>query len=339
MRLLIFVVGFVITYGAQGATIHLKSEATPRGAIVYLGDVADIAADSAREAERMESIELMPSPAGNAVRYLQATQVQELLDARGFDLRTIRLGGASQVKLVSPASGARDAPQASSYEQRRAERMANDAIRRHLTQSAAASQAWQIDVQLSPADAARIVRTAGSLTASGGARPYTGGQSFQLHWQGSEREESLDVLADVSLPASVVTATRPIPRGTLIRADDLVLQPAPQTRTEQVLQAAYLNIEDAVGKEAVRNIAAGQPLDAQNARSPILVKQNDVVTVYSRAGGVSVRTHGRARQSGSQGELITIETFDRKPFFARVSGHQEVEVLATATTLAPSAPR
>ena len=329
--LLISLLLAAIAHSSHAATVRLKSEAQPKSTIVYLSDVADIESLDDREADKLARIEITLAPAGSTARYLRASQIQELLDANGIDMRTIQFIGAAQVKLTSAAEPNKKAlPKASSYDMRRAERLATEAIRRLLAKTAQADT-WKIELKLTNADAARLVRTAGTLTATGGARPWTGGQHFVLHWSTPDGDQQMEVSAEITPPTSVVSTVRAIPRGTLIRAEDVALQPAPNGG--RVVQAAFLSIDDVVGKEATRNIPAGQPLDAQTARPPQLVKQNDVVTVYSRAGGISVRTNARARQNGSQGELITVETFDRKPFFARVSGHQEVEVLATPTTL------
>jgi hypothetical protein len=55
------------------------------------------------------------------------------------------------------------------------------------------------------------------------------------------------------------------------------------------------------------------------------------VTVFARCPGVRVRTTGRALEDGALGDLVTIESLaDRKSFFARVCGPQEVEVFAGA---------
>jgi flagella basal body P-ring formation protein FlgA len=54
-----------------------------------------------------------------------------------------------------------------------------------------------------------------------------------------------------------------------------------------------------------------------------------VVTVYVRAPGVQVRTAARSRDTGSQGELISVESLEnRQTYFARVTGIQEAEVYA-----------
>ena len=50
---------------------------------------------------------------------------------------------------------------------------------------------------------------------------------------------------------------------------------------------------------------------------------------------MQVRTTARAREDGSQGDLITVESLtERKPFFARVCGPQEVEVLPDSVRVA-----
>ena len=64
-------------------------------------------------------------------------------------------------------------------------------------------------------------------------------------------------------------------------------------------------------------------------RTPALVRRGDVVTVYARSAGIRVRTAARARDDGSQGDLVSVESLlDRSTFFARVSGIREVEVYA-----------
>ena len=60
---------------------------------------------------------------------------------------------------------------------------------------------------------------------------------------------------------------------------------------------------------------------------------------HSRRSGVRVRTNGRAREDGANGELITVESIDDRAttFVARVTGPQEVDVFAQAAGLSESA--
>ncbi len=100
---------------------------------------------------------------------------------------------------------------------------------------------------------------------------------------------------------------------------------------------AFTTAEEVVGKEAVKAIAPGQTLDANYVRPQVLVHSGDVVTVYGRNAGITVRMPARARENGAQGELVTVESLlDRKALLARVCGLEEVEVYGGAATTSPS---
>ena len=102
----------------------------------------------------------------------------------------------------------------------------------------------------------------------------------------------------------------------------------------------YQTIVNVVGKEAVRSLPAGQPLDKNLIRAPLLVYSGEVVTVVGRNAGIVVRMPARARDNGSRGDLVTVESLlDRKTFLARVSDLHEVEVFAGASTTSPDEPR
>jgi len=83
----------------------------------------------------------------------------------------------------------------------------------------------------------------------------------------------------------------------------------------------------------------GQILDDHVLRRPLLVQRTDLVTVYARTSGLRVRTTVRALEAGGEGDLVKVETLtDRKTYFARVCGPQELEVFAHAPTVAGEAP-
>ncbi len=64
-------------------------------------------------------------------------------------------------------------------------------------------------------------------------------------------------------------------------------------------------------------------------RQPLAVHRGEVVTVLARAGGIRIRTNARAREEGSVGELVAVESLlNRSTYYARVSGTREVEVFA-----------
>ena len=216
---------------------------------------------------------------------------------------------------------------------RQAQRIAADAIVRYLRDNAA-DEAWQVTVEISEEQAPWITTSPEPLPVAGGASPWVGRQIFELTVRINDKPARVKVTAQVALPPSIVVAVHAVPRGAIVRASDIELQRlAPGTSAAGCLQTA----EEAVGKEAVKPIVAGQTLDANYVRPQILVHTGEVVTVYGRNAGIVVRLPARAHENGAQGELVTVESMtDRKSFLARVCGLQEVEVFGGAATAAPA---
>ena len=123
--------------------------------------------------------------------------------------------------------------------------------------------------------------------------------------------------------------TRALPRQSTIRTGDVAMQRG--VKTDDKGAAPFTRLEDVIGMETTQVLSAGKYLDADDVRPPVMVRRGDVVTVFVRSAGLLVRTTGRARDDGSTGDLIAIESLlNRQSFFARVTGIQEVEVFAHA---------
>ena len=130
--------------------------------------------------------------------------------------------------------------------------------------------------------------------------------------------------------AYVVVVTRTIQRGEIIRADDVELTlPDARTRRDGIIST----LDEVIGREATRTLTAHRVIERRAIRRPLLVRRNDLVTVFARGGGVLIRTSARAMEDGSEGDVVRMQSPDRrKEYLARVVGIQEVEVhVATAT--------
>jgi flagella basal body P-ring formation protein FlgA len=63
------------------------------------------------------------------------------------------------------------------------------------------------------------------------------------------------------------------------------------------------------------------------------VKRGETVKVVARTAGITVSTFAVVQQDGSLGDLVQVQTLDKKDrFAARVSGWKELEVSATGAT-------
>ena len=173
-----------------------------------------------------------------------------------------------------------------------AERMASDAIVRYLRESVA-DEAWRVTVELSDEQVQLIGVADGPLAATGGENPWTGKQTFELRVKGNGAAP-LTVKADVALPPTIVVATHAVPRGTVVRASDIQLQ---RVSAETSVTGSFQSAEDVVGKEATKPISPGQTIDANYVRPQILVHSGEVVTLYGRNAGITVRMTARAQRT------------------------------------------
>jgi len=318
---------------AAAAEIRIRSAATPKGGLVLLGDIAEIFARGEEEAERLAAAAIAPAPAPGARRFLRLADIKRALERRGVRLAEHRFSGASTVTLQSPdriARGDQRTPaRVAPTNSRGGATAASDAILVYLGEKLPEAGNCQIDVRLSPSQQVKLAAAETPVRASGGRAPWVGDQQFTLQFGA----EHLPVRATVRLPTTAVVAVRSLPRGVLVRREDLALREVELSNLRTAPGRTLGRVEDAVGKETIRAIRSGQLLDRRWLRSPLLVRRGEVLTVYARSSGISVRTVARATQDGSQGEVITVETLGtakRRRFEARVVEPQVVEVWAGA---------
>jgi len=307
-----------------GAEIRLRRTCRPARPVVTLGDVAEIWAADAAEAERLAAIDLFPGPLPGQRRFLDVRQLQDLLLLRGVNLVDHRLSGSSQVAIE--AAGATRQPSGPTplpgAVVRRAEERVKTAIARYLEQTAGA-QPWMVEVQLTAGQAELIAAGRDVQVQRGGTEPWTGSQQFRLAVRTDEAVAEIVVEAQVRLPPSVVVAAVSLPRDAIIRPGDLRFERIASLASRE---QAVLSPQQLIGKQTVRSIPAGTVIRADAVREPLLVRRNQVLTVRVAVGGVRVTTTARAREDGSLGDLIAVESPERRRYFARVTGAQEVEV-------------
>ncbi|CAK9074874.1 Flagellar basal-body rod protein FlgG (Distal rod protein) [Durusdinium trenchii] len=325
---------------------ELNSQAV-QGALVLLGDVAEILTNDPVEAERLASIELFPAPASSRKRFVSLYEMRDALQ-RKLDLSGISLSGASRITVhgvmleEEPEPEPERAPvvrPVSSVVKKRAELRVEEALTDYLRQQARSEGPWTIRFSMSESqmqsNAEALAKADTTVTVMGGRAPWTGSQSFSISVESTTIEgetelQQFSIDTVVTLPPAVVVAARPLTRGSLIREGDVRLDFQSDLRKGD---ATFDRIEDVIGLETTQSIAAGDAMLGRELRKPLLVKAGDAVTVYARTGGIQVRTVARARDSGSMGELVSVETLnDRKAYFARVSGIQKVEVYARAVS-------
>ena len=318
-----------------GAELQLHARCQPKGAVVTLGDVADVLGADPQQADRLAATELFPAPAPGRQRTVKVREIQDLLLSRQVNLTEHRFSGSGQV-VVEGQTDARSAPQTavSSSLRKRAERVVGEAVERYLQKTASASASWNVEVTLADAQVKSIPPDASRMVVRGGEPPWTGSQRFEIGVDTPDGPSRLSIRADVAVRQPVIVLAAALSRGAVVREADVQVVSA--SAVTDSADAAH-TLDEVVGKETLRAIPAGTVLQSPMLRAPLAVRRGEIITVYSRSPGIRVRTTARAREDGSLGELITVESLsDRKKVFsARVAGIQEAEVYARAVQSDP----
>ncbi len=133
---------------------------------------------------------------------------------------------------------------------------------------------------------------------------------------------SLYVPVRISQTMQVLVLNRSLNRGEVIAADMLSFQ----SRDTATLPYGYLsNLSDATGKTLKRPLVAGSVLSPDAMEAQHIIKRGQLVTVFSRAGGLEVRAQGTALSDAGQGERLRVEN---------KSSHRVVEgVVRSADTI------
>lgn len=330
---------------AMAERITIRSQARPQGTVVRLGDVADVVGDDSGRAKTLAALPLMPAPAPGTRRYLRMREVQDLLAAHGEDLGRLQFNGQTIVEVYSPELAAQepvaaarqpDPPAAprpkplSASEISKLREQVRDLIVRQLRAASRRNDPWQVTFEL-PEQHLQLLRTAvRPPLCEGGAPPWTGSQRFLIYFAPAAKGTvRLSVEAEVTLPKQIAVAARPIERGGIVTAADVEMQYIEQVPGASVRRASIEDLDQLIGKEAVRPIQEGDVIFADHVQAPLLVRRGELITVVARGGGIRVRTQARAREDGAQGDLVQLESLEtRERYDAQVIGPKEAAVFA-----------
>jgi len=127
----------------------------------------------------------------------------------------------------------------------------------------------------------------------------------------------------VRVQASVLVATRPLPSGKQLLAEDMTLQMAELT---QLPAGVISNQQEALGKVLATGVGAGQPLRQEMLRAPILVRQGQSVRLIAQGQGFKVSSEGRALNNAAIGQQVQVKAQNGQTVSGIVKSDGTVEV-------------
>jgi flagella basal body P-ring formation protein FlgA len=312
MRILVFVFALLACTQAQAAA--LRSMTTLHGPNVFLKDLFD---DAGRDADRV----LGPGPQPGGRIIVEAAQLNAI--ARQFNVGWRSVSGADRAVLEWPGRPLR-------------KEEAVEAVRLAVT---AAGPADDIDIDLS-GFTPPLVPTEVTTTSTVSQLDYDNNTG--------RFTAALTVTADGMNPIDTrisgrveqmmqapVALTRLLPE-TVLRPDDVRIA---RVRTAALQSDVARTVDDIVGMQLRRPVAAGQPLRLTDLIRPPLVQRGSTVRVELLSAGLSVTGQAIALDAGADGEKIRVQNITSHAFlFAQVIGPGQVRVTPDAPSALATVP-
>ena len=215
---LILLIALLANLPCEAAELVLRERATQLGAVIRLGDIADISSATSAELKGLADTPLLPTPALGTRQFLNATQVRELLVARGILVDRLTFGGAKIVEIgeiveigtSSKPQTVRPNPMPPRQSQQEVEHRVQQAIERHLP-SLSHNGRWRIEVLLDKGNVDDVAALQGALLVRGRPRPRSGNAQFFI--SDSKNTRGVAVTAEIAKIQSVVMVQHPIQAG------------------------------------------------------------------------------------------------------------------------------
>jgi flagella basal body P-ring formation protein FlgA len=312
MRILVFVFAMFASIQVQAAT--LRSMTTLHGPKVYLKDLFD---DAGSNADRV--LGPGPDPGGRII--VEAAQLNAI--ARQFNVAWRSVSGADRAVLEWPGRPLR-------------KEEAIEAVRLAIT-AGGASDDTDIDlpgftppiipVEVTP------VSTVSQLDYDTGSGRFTA--ALTVTGAGMNPIDSrISGRVDEMMEAPVAV-TRLLPE-TVLRPDDIRIA---RVRTALLQNDVARSVDQIVGMQLRRPVAAGQPLRLTDLTRPPLVQRGSTVQIELSSSGLTVTGQAVAIDSGADGERIRVQNTTSHAFlFAQVIGPGQVRVTPDAPPALPTAP-
>jgi flagella basal body P-ring formation protein FlgA len=148
--------------------------------------------------------------------------------------------------------------------------------------------------------------------------------SFELGNGGAGSQAKLRFTGTAIETVEVAVLTRNIDRTDVLRTGDIVVERRPKAELAGGEPASRVA---AIGMQTRRPLRAGQALKMLDLSKPDLVHRDQDVTIIYQTAGVYLTTRGKALDSGSDGDTVSVLNIQSKRTVSgRVSGRGQVSV-------------
>ena len=321
---------------AVAGEIRIWPSAMVSGDAVKLADLADLRGFDPSVSERLGQIVVQAAPAPGGEILVRLSDVRGALAEANADLGSIQILGSSRCKVSKPRPPAEPKPTAterpsakpnlkphSEPQGRVGERRVKEppapkeqnppaqpgtleSVLRQYVSSRVPERDAKLEIRFSPANREDLQLREQDYRFD--IRPKDdrpiGLLSYEVDLvRDGQVERTAPIVAEVWLVKDVVVARRAINRGAVIEGRELRLE---QRRFSDVQSIGVTDLAAAVGQQSQQFVRPGEMLSPNGLQAKAMIGRGDHVTIWSRQGGLVIKTTGTAQQAGALGEVIEV---------------------------------
>jgi flagella basal body P-ring formation protein FlgA len=301
------------------ARLKLRAEVTVCSDVVTLGDVLEFGENSEPLAEQLARQPVAAGDGAPTPTAVMHEQIVKRLNELGVNLSRVLLGGALRCQIMRQAvapPGAYpgdDTPllRAMPPEDTSGPRSLARVLRAHAdTELADLGGTAETSFERAGQEFLQLTTPPWEFHVTSADRDKIGLRTFHVAVRrDGQLQRKVDVSAQVRLVRPVVVARRPLNPGNFVRSDDVALE----TRVfDQGVSTMPARIEEVVGQQIKRFVAAGGIVAADSLKAADLVVRARPVTVTGDSAGIQVRLAGIALDSGGYGDTIRVRLGDSR---------------------------
>lgn len=307
----LFAVILLVVDGNAGVTVTLHREASVRGVEIPLGSVAAVSGVSAEARQSLETASVGTSPIPGGSRIVDLDTVKVKLRQAGFDIARMAFLGAERVTVS---------------------RVSRRVTPEEIVEAARAA----VSERIGPSDERIVIEPLsqpqeiqlplGALSLRGALRGEVTSLAHVVVDASVDGapQRSVSVTLRVDRFREVPVASRAIRRQALLTGDEIRLE---SRASGQLPAGAFTRSDETVGKQAVRDIKAGEVLTSRVLQPLPVIQKGDLVTLVVEGKGFRITASGRATEEGRPGQLIRVTNLaSRKELYGRVEEGREVRI-------------
>ena len=283
---------------------------------MVLGDIACVSCNNPSLLERINNIFIGNTPWPGNARKIEKDIINARLMDEGIDLKEIAYGSTTS-SLITVESIAITGEEII----RKAKEYLLSKLSRHESEIIIESDRPPMD-KLLPANGGDIRWEISQIDAN----KDRGNVQLIVRISIDEKQYlKMPVFFTIRTYEDIVVPNKKIDRHDILAMDDLVVK---RMETTKLAGITFDNIEDLIGKRAIRPILPNIPIIGEMIDNPPLIKKGDFIKVSVQSGNLYIVTKGVAKEDGYRGKVIRIKNIDsNKDLYGRVEDSTTVKII------------